>query len=176
MTWAVKTHVIKPAPTHSESSARFVKMLTKIMNLAHKPMVNFKWILTDLWLPVSDMSRFSFFSYCVTLGEILVYLSLEFKLSFMRENPIEIKTKDTDKNLRMETAEFQTGLDAVKPPFQSLWNPPVCTENKTEVCLKEFWLGGMIDLREDKDRRNKQVQFVKRRCKTVVYALHCVVN
>ena len=50
----------------------------------------------------------------------MVYLSLELKLSFMRDNPLETKTTDTDKNLRMEIAEFQTGLDAAKPPFQPL--------------------------------------------------------
>lgn len=116
-TWAVKACIIKPAPTHSESSARFIKRLTKVVNLSSKPMANFEWILTDLWSWVSDMPRFSFFSYFVTLGVNLVCLSLEHKLSFMRDNPLETKTKDTDKNLRMEIAKFQTGLDAAKPPF-----------------------------------------------------------
>lgn len=50
----------------------------------------------------------------------MVYLSLELKLSFMRDNPLETKTMDTDKNLRTEIAEFQTGLDAAKPLFPPL--------------------------------------------------------
>lgn len=76
---------------------------------------------------------------------------------FHERQPLETKTKEPDKNLRMEIAEFQTGLDAAKPPFQPLWNSAVHTENKTEVCLREFWLSGMIDLWEDRGKRSKQM-------------------
>jgi len=51
--------------------------------------------VTDLWLHVSDMPRFSFFSYCVTLGVILVYLSLELKMSFVRDNHLETKNQES---------------------------------------------------------------------------------
>lgn len=175
-TWAVEAHIIKPAPTHSENSARFIKRLTKVVNLPSKPMANFEWIFTGLLLYVSDMPKFSFIFYCVSLGVILVYLSLELRLSFMRDSPLETKSKVTDKNLRMEIAEFQTGLDASKSHFQSLWNPAVRTENKTEMCLKEFWLSEMIDLWDNKGRIGKQMQFVKKRCKIAVYILHHVVS
>lgn len=82
------------------------------------------------------MPRFRVFSYCATLGVILVYLSLEFKLCFMRDSPLETKAKDTDKNLRMETAEFQIDLDAAKLSFHSFRNLSVHIENKTEVYLR----------------------------------------
>lgn len=92
------------------------------------------------------MPRFRVFSYCATLGVILVYLSLEFKLCFMRDNLLETKPKDTDKNLRMETAEFQIDLDAAKLSFHPFCTLSVHIENKTEVYLREFWLSRMIEL------------------------------
>lgn len=68
----------------------------------------------------------------------MVYLSLEFKLSFMTDSPLETKPRDPDKNLRMETAKFQIGLDEAKASFYPFCNPSVCIKNKIEVCLKEF--------------------------------------
>lgn len=146
------------------------------MNLSNKLMANFEWILTDLWSHISKKSRFRIFSYCATLGAILVYLSLEFKPSFMRDSPRETKPKDTDKNLRMETAKFQIGLNSAKASFHPFCNPAVCIENKTEVYLREFWLRRMVELWEEKGRTSKQIQLLKRRCKISAYSLHHVVS
>lgn len=43
-------------------------------------------------------------------------MTLELKLSFVRDNPPETKTKDIDKNLWMEIDEFQVDMDAAKLP------------------------------------------------------------
>lgn len=56
----------------------------------------------------------------------------------MRDNPLESKPKDTDKNLRMETAKFQIGLDAAKVSFLPFCYPAVCIENKSGVYLSKF--------------------------------------
>lgn len=56
----------------------------------------------------------------------------------MRDSPPETKPKDTDKNLRMETAKFQIGLNSAEASFHPFCNPAVCIENKTEVYLREF--------------------------------------
>lgn len=130
-------------------------------------MANFEWILTDLWSHISNNPRFRVFSYCAILGAILVCLSLEFKLNFMRENPLETKSKDTDKNLRIETAKFQTGLDTAKHPFHLFCNSAVCIENKAQVYLR------ITELWEEKGRTSKQIQFVKKRCKRCIRSTSC---
>lgn len=56
----------------------------------------------------------------------------------MRDNPLETEHKDTDKNLRMETAKFQVVLDSAKASFHPFCNPAVCIETKTEVYLRDF--------------------------------------
>lgn len=94
----------------------------------------------------------------------------------MRDNPLESKPKDTDKNLGMEIAKFQICLVAAKASFYPFCNPAVRIENKTEVYLSKFWLRRVIELWEEEGRTSKQIQFLKRRCKIVVYSQQHVVS
>lgn len=63
-TWAVKACIINPPPTHSANSARFIKRLTNVVNFSSKPMVNFEWILTDLWKHIWHVKVQLFFLLC----------------------------------------------------------------------------------------------------------------